>query len=209
MRLAAFLLGITLVYAMPAATAAPVAVHDDAEGDLVAFSVYGNSTIRHKCFGELGCIKGFAISVFSDANSTERCSEASPDHGCLLVLGSISGTGDAYGNSNVVISGTGSASSCCGLAASGTGPAEADFLAVSGTESANGGKNAISIFGDAETGTNRCTLIALGTCFGTYAVSVFGHATGTNEISVCDTATSHSDDRLCFSDAQSLVNLLP
>lgn len=191
MNRAALAATLSLMLLPSTALATPVAVtaSSDADADLVAVSVFGNSTARYTCLIVQACVRGVAVSAFGDANSSVYCREIGEPHTYCAGGAALSALGDARAVGHAAISGWGNASNCCDLTASLLGDADGGILATSifGDASA---LSAVSIFGNAVAQPGQCyawvvVYPLIEYCAGSYAISVFGNASGDNAVSVC------------------------
>lgn len=172
-------------------SAAPVDVSadGDAEADILALSIFGNSTAGHACASNGPCVRGFAVSGFGNANSSTFCREIPDPHTFCMGGGAVSGFGDARAVGHAAISVWGNATNCCDLTASAFGDAHGGLMAVTLAGDASG-LSAVSVFGDASAVRGQCyawviVYPLLEYCMGSYAVSVFGNADGDQALSVC------------------------
>lgn len=172
-----------------------VSADGDAEADILALSVFGNSTAGHACAFSGPCVRGIAVSAFGNANSSTFCHEIPEPHTFCMGGGAFSGFGDAKAVGHAAISVWGNATNCCDLTASTFGDARGGVMAISLAGDA-AGLSAVSVFGDASAVRGQCyawvvvhPLIEY--CVGSYAVSVFGDADGDQALSVCSAAQPH------------------
>lgn len=174
-------------------SAAPVDVSadEDAEADLLALSVFGNSTAGYVCAPDGECVRGFAVSGSGDADSSTFCREIPYPHTSCLGGGAISVFGDAQAVGHAAISVWGDAANCCDLTASVFGDSSGGIMVTSLAGDA-AGLSAVSVFGDASAVRGQCyvwvIVYPLVYCAGSYAVSVFGDADGDQALSVCGEA---------------------